>query len=83
MYLKNIYKHLNIIISATSNWILMIYGSLDSSYQDESNDSKIIQIRVIFVEIAIFSKILGQVGLGRVNCMTQPEISVKSGRVPS
>ena len=29
----------------------MFYSSLDSSHRDESNDSKIIQIGVIFVEI--------------------------------
>jgi len=33
----------------SSDWILMIYSSLDSSHQDESNDSKIIPIGAIFV----------------------------------
>jgi hypothetical protein len=42
----------------------MIYGSLDSSHRDESNDSKIIPIGAIFVEIAFFVKF--RVGSGRV-----------------
>ena len=32
--LENIYKPLDAIISASSNWILMIYSSLDSSHWD-------------------------------------------------
>src|SRR5881396_3174938 len=56
----------------------MIYSSLDSSRQDESNDSKIIPIGAIFAEIAIFAKF--QVGSGRGNCLTRPEFS---GRVRS
>ena len=64
VYLENIYKPLNAIISASSNWILMIYSSLDSSYQDESNNSKIILIGTIFIEIVIFAKISGWIGLG-------------------
>src|ERR1051325_10808827 len=49
--LENIYKPLNAIISASSDWILMIYISLDSSHRDKSNGSKIILIGAIFVEI--------------------------------
>src|SRR5437588_9706126 len=56
----------------------MIYSSLDSSRQDESNDSKFIPIGAIFAEIAIFAKF--QVGSGRVNCLTRPKFS---GRVRS
>src|SRR5438270_4381135 len=55
----------------------MIYSSLDSSCQDESNDSKIIPIGAIFAEIAIFAKF--QVGSGRVNCLTRPEFSGRVG----
>ena len=55
----------------------MIYSSLDSSRQDESNDSKIIPIGAIFAEIAIFAKF--QVGSGRVNCLTRPEFSGRVG----
>src|SRR2546421_3915549 len=55
----------------------MIYSSLDLSRQDESNDSKIIQIGAIFAEIAIFAKF--QVGSGRVNCLTRPEFSGRVG----
>ena len=57
----------------------MIYSSLDSSRQDESNDSKIIPIGAIFAEIAIFAKF--QVRSGRINCLTRPEFSgqVRSG----
>src|SRR2546423_4933706 len=55
----------------------MIYSSLDSSRQDESNDSKIIPIRAIFAEIAIFAKF--QVGSGQVNCLTRPEFSGQVG----
>src|SRR5437763_6622184 len=55
----------------------MIYSSLDSSRQDESNDSKIIPIGAIFAEIAIFTKF--QVGSGRVNCLTRPEFSGRVG----
>ena len=55
----------------------MIYSSLDSSHQDESNDSKIIQIGAIFVKIAIFQKF--RVGSGRVNCITRPDISGRVG----
>jgi len=64
----------------------MIYGSLDSFHQDESNGSKIIQIGAIFVEIAIFSKISGRVGsgqlydptrnFGRVGSGTRPELTL-------
>src|SRR5436190_17868866 len=52
-------------------------NSLILYYQDESNDSKIIPIGAIFVEIAIFAKF--QVGLGRVNCLTRPEFSGRVG----
>src|SRR6185295_8588054 len=76
-YLENIYKPLNAIISASSDWILMIYSSLDSSHRDESNDSKIIPIGAIFVEIAIFAKF--RVGSGQVNCLTRPDISGQFG----
>jgi len=55
----------------------MIYSSLDSSRQDESNDSKIIPIGAIFAEIAIFAKF--QVGSDRVNCLTRPEFSGRVG----
>src|SRR2546421_6386542 len=55
----------------------MIYSSLDSSRQDESNDSKIIPIGAIFAEITIFAKF--QVGSGRVNCLTRPEFSGRVG----
>ena len=55
----------------------MIYSSLDSSRRDESNGSKIIPIRAIFVEIAIFQKF--QVRSGRVNCITRPDISGRVG----
>src|SRR2546430_8985648 len=55
----------------------MIYSTLDSSRQDESNDSKIIPIGAIFAEIAIFAKF--QVGSGRVNCLTRPEFSGRVG----
>src|SRR5947207_12349127 len=55
----------------------MIYSSLDSSRQDESNDSKIIPIGAIFAEIAIFAKF--QVGSGWVNCLTRPEFSGRVG----
>src|SRR5207248_9018264 len=51
--------------------------SLDSSYQDESNDGKIIPIGAIFAEIAIFAKF--QVGSDRVNCLTRPEFSGRVG----
>ena len=54
----------------------MIYNSLDSSRQDESNDSKIIPIGAIFAEIAIFAKF--QVGSGRV-----PESQVKNAELYS
>src|ERR1700716_874428 len=76
-YLENIYKHLNTIISASSDSILMFYSSLDSSHRDESNDSKIISIGAIFGEIAIFAKF--RVGSGRVNCLTRPGISGRVG----
>ena len=56
----------------------MILLSLDSSHRDESNDSKIIQIGVIFVEIeifakiiAIFAKISGQIGSGQLSDLTR------------
>ena len=56
----------------------MIYSSLDSSHRDESNDSKIIQIEAIFVEIAIFAKIIaifakisGQIGSGQLSDPTR------------
>src|SRR5437773_7118904 len=57
----------------------MIYSSLDSSRQDESNDSTIIPIGAIFAKITIFAKF--QIGSGRVNCLTRPEFSgwVRSG----
>ena len=55
----------------------MIYSSMDSSRQDESNDSKIIPIGAIFAEIAIFAKF--QVGSGQVNCLTRPEFSGRVG----
>ena len=65
----------------------MFYSSLDSSHLDESNDSKIIQIRVIFVEIAIFAKIIaifakisGQIGSGQLSDPTQ---IFRSGQVRS
>src|SRR5947208_7865593 len=50
----------------------MIYSSLDSSHQDKSNDSKIIQIGMIFVEIAIFKNFgSGQVRSGQLYDPTQ------------
>src|SRR5947207_12102642 len=55
----------------------MIYSSLDSSRQDESNDSKIIPIGAIFAELAIFAKF--QVGSDRVNCLIRPEFSGRVG----
>src|SRR5437868_3594812 len=47
----------------------MIYSSLDSSHQDESNDSKIIPIRAIFAEIAI----LQNFGSGQVRSSQNSE----------
>ena len=65
----------------------MFYSSLDSSHRDESNDSKIIQIGAIFVEIAIFAKIIaifakisGQIGSGQ---LSDPTRIFGSGRVGS
>src|SRR5256886_16704624 len=55
----------------------MIYSTLDSSRQDESNDSKIIPIGAIFAEIAIFAKF--HVGSSQVNCLTRPEFSGRVG----
>src|ERR1041385_3774273 len=64
MYLENIYKPLNAIISASSDWILMIYSSLDPSHRDESNECKIMPIGAIFAKLAIFAKF--RVGSDRV-----------------
>src|SRR6185369_8029239 len=55
----------------------MIYSSLDSSHRDESNDSKIIPIGVIFAEIAIFAKF--QVGSGQLSDPTRYFGSVRVG----
>src|SRR6185295_11836977 len=76
-YLEYIYKPLNAIISASSDWILMIYSSLDSSHRDESNDSKIIPIGAIFAEIAIFAKF--RVGSGQLSDPTRYFGSVRVG----
>ena len=57
----------------------MIYSSLDSTRQDESNDSKIIQIGAIFAEIAIFAKF--QVGLVGLTVWPDPNFRVGSCRV--
>ena len=58
----------------------MILLSLDSSHRDESNDSKIIQIGAIFVELAIFAKISGQIGSGQ---LSDPTRIFGSGQVGS
>ena len=55
----------------------MIYSSLDSSHRDESNDSKIIPIGVIFAEIAIFAKF--RVGSGQLSDPTRYFGSVRVG----
>ena len=55
----------------------MIYSSLDSSHRDESNDSKIIPIRAIFAEIAIFAKF--RVGSGQLSDPTRYFGSVRVG----
>ena len=78
MYLKNIYKPLNTIISTSSNWMLMIYSSLNSPHRDESNGSKTIPIGAIFVEIAIFAKF--RVGSDRVK-LSDPTRYFRSVRV--
>ena len=60
----------------------MIYGSLDSSHRDESNDSKIIPIGAIFVEIAFFVKFRvgsGRVGSGQLSDPTRYFGSVRVG----
>src|SRR2546429_1313966 len=50
--------------------------SLDSSHHDESNGSKIIPIRAIFVEIALSNNFCKNFGLGRVG---YPNHRVKFG----
>ena len=49
------FEKLNRIISASSDWILMIYDSLDSSHQDASNCSVFMPLGSIVMEL--FAKI--------------------------
>ena len=40
-------------VSTTSDWILMILVSLDSSRRDESNDNKFVFLALILTELSL------------------------------
>src|SRR2546423_14790151 len=59
----------------------MFYSSLDSPHRDESNDSKIIQIRAIFVEILqIYRFVKFKTRLTRSDPLPDPTRSFGSGK---